>query len=52
MKKKVEKVTKPGAAKAAPKSRIKKEANVLLERTDKVVTRDKDTVLKIFGPTY
>ena len=26
--------------------------NVLLERTDKVVTKDKDTVLKVFGPSY
>jgi aminoglycoside phosphotransferase len=26
--------------------------NVLQERTDKVICRDKDTVLKIFGPTY
>ena len=25
---------------------------VLLERTDKVVTKDKDTVLKVFGPSY
>lgn len=36
--------------KAAVKA--KKGANVLLERTDKVVTKDKDSVLKIFGPSY
>ena len=29
-----------------------KKAGVLLERTDKVVLRDKNTVLKIFGPSY
>ena len=29
-----------------------RKANVLMERTDKVVTRDKDTVLKIFGSNY
>ena len=27
-------------------------AGVLLERTDKVISRDKDTVLKVFGPSY
>src|SRR5574344_2311953 len=26
--------------------------NVLQERTDKVICRDKNTVLKIFGPSY
>ena len=26
--------------------------SVLLERTDKVVTKDRGTVLKIFGPSY
>ena len=26
--------------------------SVLLERTDKVVTKDKGTVLKVFGPSY
>lgn len=36
----------------AKKSAAKKPANVLLERTDKVICRDKDTVLKIFGPDY
>ena len=36
----------------AKKSAAKKPANVLLERTDKVICRDKDTVLKIFGPGY
>ena len=32
--------------------KIAKQGSVLLERTDKVVTRDKNTVLKIFGPSY
>ena len=36
----------------AKKGVAKKPANVLLERTDKVICRDKDTVLKIFGPDY
>ncbi len=36
----------------AKKGAAKKPANVLLERTDKVICRDKDTVLKIFGPDY
>ena len=53
---KVEKKEVKAAKKAskAPKAAkcAKKSANVLLERTDKVVTRDKDTVLKIFGPSY
>ncbi len=52
---------KPKAAKAekvvktvekAPVKGAGRKANVLMERTDKVVTRDKDTVLKIFGPNY
>ena len=30
----------------------RRQSNVLLERTDKVVTKDKGTVLKIFGPSY
>ena len=30
----------------------RRQAGVLLERTDKVVTKDKGTVLKIFGPSY
>jgi thiamine kinase-like enzyme len=51
MKKKVETTKKPRAAKAASKLSTKKDS-VLLERTDKVVTRDKNTVLKIFGPSY
>ena len=51
MKKKIE--TKKCATKAtARKVAVKKAANVLLERTDKVVTKDKDSVLKIFGPSY
>ena len=50
-KKNVEKKTgsKSGVAK---KGVAKKGANVLLERTDKVICRDKNTVLKIFGPGY
>ena len=31
---------------------VKKAKDVLQERTDKVICRDKDTVLKIFGPSY
>jgi hypothetical protein len=51
MKKKTE--TKKCAPKAATKKvAVKKSANILLERTDKVVTKDKDSVLKIFGPSY
>ena len=51
MKKKTE--TKKCAPKAAAKKvAVKKSANILLERTDKVVTKDKDSVLKIFGPSY
>ena len=37
---------------AAQKVAVKKSANILLKRTDKVVTKDKNSVLKIFGPTY
>ena len=36
----------------AKRGRPRKQDRVLLERTDKVVTRDKDTVLKVFGPSY
>ena len=50
---------KKAAAKAMPAKKIpakrgrpRKQDSVLLERTDKVVTRDKNTVLKIFGPSY
>ncbi len=43
-------VKAPRAAKAAKKPA--KKDNILLERTDKVVSRDKDTVLKVFGPSY
>jgi Ser/Thr protein kinase RdoA (MazF antagonist) len=54
MKKKTEtrkcaKTAKPVAAKSV---KVAKQGAVLLERTDKVVTRDKNTVLKIFGPSY
>ena len=38
----------PAAKRQAPGAK----GDVLLERTDKVVLRDKDTVLKIFGPSY
>lgn len=37
---------------AVQKVAVKKSANILLERTDKVVTKDKNSVLKIFGPSY
>ena len=50
---------KKAVAKAAPAKKIpakrgrpRKQDRVLLERTDKVVTKDKDTVLKVFGPSY
>ena len=49
--KKVVKAAKVAAPKAVKAPRAVK-AGVLMERTDKVVTRDKDTVLKIFGPSY
>ena len=56
MKTKKEKKT---AAKAVPAKKIpakrgrpRKQDSVLLERTDKVVTKDKGTVLKVFGPSY
>ena len=53
-KKELKAAKKAAKASKAPKAAkcAKKCANVLLERTDKVVTRDKDTVLKIFGPSY
>ena len=51
MKKKAETTKNTSGAKASPKHAARKDA-VLLERTDKVVTKDKDTVLKIFGPSY
>ena len=40
---------KPSAKKAC---RTAKKDAVLQERTDKVICRDKDTVLKVFGPSY
>ena len=50
---------KKAVAKAAPAKKIpakrgrpRKQDSVLLERTDKVVTKDKGTVLKVFGPSY
>ena len=36
----------------AKRGRPRKQDQILLERTDKVVTKDKGTVLKIFGPSY
>ena len=47
--KKCAKTVKTAEAKSV---KIAKQGSVLLERTDKVVTRDKNTVLKIFGPSY
>ena len=43
---------KKTSTKKAPAKKGAKKANVLLERTDKVILRDKDSVLKIFGPSY
>ncbi len=44
----------PAAAKKAPvaKKAAKAKSNVLMERTDKVITKDGDSVLKVFGPSY
>ena len=54
MKKKTETKKCAKAVKTAEVKSVKiaKQGSVLLERTDKVVTRDKNTVLKIFGPSY
>ncbi len=45
---------KKTTAKKVPtkRGRPSRQAGVLLERTDKVVTKDKNIVLKIFGPSY
>ena len=43
---------KPAAKKPAAKKPAAKKSNVLLERQHKVVTKDADSVLKIFGPEY
>ena len=45
---------KAASAKKIPakRGRPRKQDSVLLERTDKVVTKDKGTVLKVFGPSY
>ena len=45
---------KKTTAKKVPAKRgsQRRKSNVLLERTDKVVTKDKGTVLKIFGTSY
>ncbi|MGN0855379.1 MAG: phosphotransferase family protein [Kiritimatiellia bacterium] len=48
--KKVEK--KAVAGKKAPAAKKPAKGNVLLERTAKVILKDKDTVLKVFGPSY
>jgi aminoglycoside phosphotransferase len=42
----------PAAAKKACGHATVKKSNVLLERTHKIVTKDGDSVLKIFGPEY
>ena len=54
MKKKTETKKCAKAVKTAEAKSVKiaKQGSVLLERTDKVVTKDKDSVLKIFGPSY
>ena len=54
MKKKAEtkKCAKTAKTAVAKSVKIAREGSVLLERTDKVVTRDRNTVLKIFGPSY
>ena len=44
--------TKKTAAEPKKAPAKAKKDGVLLERTDKVVLRDKNTVLKIFGPSY
>ena len=52
---KVKKVGRPPKAAKIEKPAAKlvaKKDGILLERTDKVVTRDKNTVLKVFGPSY
>ena len=52
---KVKKVGRPPKAAKVEKPAAKlvaKKDGILLERTDKVVTRDKNTVLKVFGPSY
>ncbi len=53
MKKAVSKSTNKANQAAGRKAdKSKRASNVLQERTDKVIVRDKDTVLKIFGPSY
>ena len=44
--------TKKTATAARKEPKAAKKTGVLLERTDKVVTKDKGTVLKVFGPSY
>lgn len=44
--------TKKTAAPAGRKPQEAKKANILLQRTDKIVTKDNGTLLKIFGPSY
>jgi aminoglycoside phosphotransferase len=48
----MKKATKKPAKRNESAKKCAPRGNVLLERTDKVVLRDKDTVLKIFGPSY
>ena len=54
MKPKKETAKKNPVAKKSPAAprKAQQAKGVLLERTDKVVMRDKQTVLKIFGPSY
>ena len=48
----VAKSAKAVKAPAKPVAKKAPKAGVLLERADKVISRDKDTVLKVFGPSY
>ena len=45
-------VQKPAAKPAKAAKKPAKKSNVLMERTDKVITKDGNTVLKVFGPSY
>ena len=42
----------PAAKPAKAAKKPAKKSNVLMERTDKVITKDGNTVLKVFGPSY
>ena len=49
----MKKTAKAAEQKVVAKKRApRRPSNILLERTDKFICRDKDTVLKIFGPSY